>query len=247
MDFQDWFNKLPKITRSYMVGIFVTTTLMSLSLVSYANLLLTYEGLFEHYKIWTLFTNYFVYGRFSFQFLFQLIFVYFGFSKLEKFFSPNRIPEFIWLIIVNMIFILVISILFDRYQYMGTQLTFAILYIWCKKEPMERIQFMFGFVFNSAYLPWAIMAYSVITGGNVIADLIGIASGHLYIFLKDVLPASPYKYNFLKTPAFFERFVNKYYAMPNNNYQQAGGQANAGPGVRFPGFRHFGGRGVRLG
>ena len=32
---------------------------------------------------------------------------------------------------------------------MGQQLSFAILYIWCKKEPMERIQFMFGFIVNS--------------------------------------------------------------------------------------------------
>ena len=52
------------------------------------------------------------------------------------------------------------------------------------------------------YLPWAIMAWTLLTGGNILNDLIGVASGHLYIFLKDILPASPYKYNMLKTPAF---------------------------------------------
>ena len=47
MDFQDWFQKLPKITRGYMVGVFVTTALLSFGLIDYKYLLLTYEGLIE--------------------------------------------------------------------------------------------------------------------------------------------------------------------------------------------------------
>jgi len=169
-----------------------------------------------------------------------MFFLYFGFSKLEKFYHPNRIPEFIYLLLVNYVFILIISILFDQYYMMGPQLAFSIIYIWCKKEPLEQVQFMFGLVFKSAYLPWAMMAWSVLTGGSIMTNLIGVASGHLYIFLKDVLPASPYKYNFLKTPKFVENIVNKYYHVANNNYGQA--QAPQAD-IRF---RAFGGRGLRL-
>jgi len=103
---------------------------------------------------------------------------------------------------------------------MGKPFVFACLYIWCKKEPLERIQFMFGFVFEAAYLPWALMGYTLITGGSVFLNLIGVAAGHLYIFLKDILPNTPYKYNLLRTPKWFENLVNKYYLLPNNNYAQ---------------------------
>ncbi len=73
---------------------------------------------------------------------------------------------------------------------------------------------MFGFVFKSitlfstkkwldAYLPWVIVVYSVLTGANdILSYLVGIAAGHTYIVLKDVVPNSQYKYNILQTPKF---------------------------------------------
>jgi Derlin-2/3 len=249
MDFQDIFNKMPKITRAYLVAIVSTTILISFNLLPYHYLILTYDGIFDRYWIWTLISNTFIFGKFSFQFVFQMFFLYFGFSRLEKFYSPNRLPEFVYLLLVNYLFIFIISLLFDAYYMMGPQLAFAVLYIWCKKEPMERVQFMFGIVVNSAYFPWVVIGWTVLTGGNIINHLIGVASGHLYIFLKDVLPASPYKYNFLKTPKFIENIVNKYYYVPNNNMGQ--GQAQQDPqqqggAHRFGGWRAFGGHGVRL-
>ena len=48
MDFQDWFKKLPLITKGYMVGVFATTSLISFGLVNYSYLILTYEGLIEN-------------------------------------------------------------------------------------------------------------------------------------------------------------------------------------------------------
>ena len=48
MDFQDWFKKLPPITKGYMVGVFATTSLISFGLVNYSYLILTYEGLVEN-------------------------------------------------------------------------------------------------------------------------------------------------------------------------------------------------------
>jgi len=244
MDFQDFYDKMPKITRAYMIAVFATTLLVSLNILPYHYLMLTYEGMFVKYWIWTIITNTFIYGKFSFQFIFQMFFLYFGFSKLEKFYSPNRLPEFVYLLLVNYAFIIVLSILFEQYYFMGAQLAFSVLYIWCKKEPMERVQFMFGLVFNSAYFPWVLIGWTVLTGGSIVPHLIGVASGHLYIFLKDVLPASPYKYNLLKTPRFIENLVNKYYFVQNNNFQQQGQQP--GP-IRFQGWRAFGGNGVRLG
>ena len=46
------------------------------------------------------------------------------------------------------------------------------------------------------------------TGGNPFNDLIGVAIGHSYIFLKNVLPES-HGYDLLKTPGFMVAFVAK--------------------------------------
>lgn len=52
-----------------------------------------------------------------------------------------------------------------------------------------------------AYLPFAFLFLSVLTGGDIISDIIGIIAGHIYYFLKDIVPIQ-YNYDILKTPAF---------------------------------------------
>jgi hypothetical protein len=49
---------------------------------------------------------------------------------------------------------------------------------------------------------------SILTGGSPFHDLIGIAAGHTYIFLKMTLPVS-HGYDLIKTPKFIERIVNE--------------------------------------
>ena len=45
-------------------------------------------------------------------------------------------------------------------------------------------------IYSGGYLPWVILGYSVITGGDITSELMGLASAHLYIVLKDILPMS---------------------------------------------------------
>ena len=49
---------------------------------------------------------------------------------------------------------------------------------------------------------------SVLTGGDPFKDLIGIAAGHTYVFLKMTLPVS-HGYDVLKTPKFLENWINR--------------------------------------
>ena len=48
MDFQDWVQKIPKITKGYMLCVFITTTLISFGLINQFYLFLTYHGLIEN-------------------------------------------------------------------------------------------------------------------------------------------------------------------------------------------------------
>jgi hypothetical protein len=61
------------------------------------------------------------------------------------------------------------------------------MYVWCKYEPDMTI-LLWGFPVSSGNLPWVRLAFSVLTGGDPFADLIGIAAGHTYIYLKVLLP-----------------------------------------------------------
>lgn len=84
---------------------------------------------------------------------------------------------------------------------------FSVLYVFCKNEP-DRPMSIWGFPVQSGNLPWVLLLLSILTGGDPFTDLIGIAAGHTFIFLKLTLPAS-HGYNFLKTPGFIEKIVNK--------------------------------------
>lgn len=59
---------------------------------------------------------------------------------------------------------------------------------------------------KSSNLPWVLVLLSVLTGGDPFKDLIGIAAGHTYIFLKTILPRS-HGYDLLKTPKFIIKLV----------------------------------------
>eukprot|EP01017_Pseudomicrothorax_dubius_P001604 TRINITY_DN0_c569_g1_i1.p1 TRINITY_DN0_c569_g1~~TRINITY_DN0_c569_g1_i1.p1 ORF type:complete len:142 (-),score=42.43 TRINITY_DN0_c569_g1_i1:20-445(-) len=131
----------------------------------------------------------------------------------------------------------------DYHYFNGNAFIFGLLYIWCKKCPFEKVQFLFGFIVTSAYLPWILLVYDLIIGGSIVPNLIGIAAGHTYIFLKDILPNS-HRINVLKTPKFFEKLVLKakgYKPVPGN----IGGRFQQAP-PEPQGWRPFQGQGVRL-
>jgi len=52
------------------------------------------------------------------------------------------------------------------------------------------------------------MVYHLLTGHNPFSDLIGVAAGHTYIYLKMVLPES-HGYDLIKTPKLIEKLVDK--------------------------------------
>ncbi len=53
------------------------------------------------------------------------------------------------------------------------------------------------------------MAYSLLSGAPILQDLIGVAAGHTYIFLKDILPNS-HRINILRTPKFLYIYIHIY-------------------------------------
>ena len=67
---------------------------------------------------------------------------------------------------------------------------------------------IWGFPVMSAHLPWVLMGFHLFTGGNPFNDLIGVAAGHSYVYLTEVLPES-HGYELLKTPNLMHTLVAK--------------------------------------
>ena len=119
---------------------------------------------------------------------------------------------------------------------------------------------IWGYPVQSGNLPWVLLLLSILTGGDPFKDLIGIAAGHTYIYLKVVLPLS-HGYNLLRTPKLLEYWVNELIRRSNAaagpgrvhnlndervNVNNRGGLNNNNNDAGAQ-FRAFGGRGVRLG
>ena len=82
---------------------------------------------------------------------------------------------------------------------------FALMYCWCKLEPDMTVS-LWGFPVKSANLPWVMIFLSILTAGDPFMDLIGIAAGHTYIYIRLILPTS-HGYNLLTKPHNWSKYL----------------------------------------
>lgn len=74
--------------------------------------------------------------------------------------------------------------------FLGSPLAFTLVYIWSRREPYIRLNFLGLFVFNAPFLPWVLLAFAMLLNPSSLptGDLMGIAVGHVYYFFEDVWP-----------------------------------------------------------
>jgi Derlin-2/3 len=59
--------------------------------------------------------------------------------------------------------------------------------------------------FNAPYLPWVLLAFSLLLGNSISVDLLGMAVGYIYYFLEDIFPHQPGGRKILVTPQFLKK------------------------------------------
>ena len=84
---------------------------------------------------------------------------------------------------------------------MVTPFVMSLIYVYCKKNPEQPVKFLFIFIIKAKYFPFAYMFYRVLQGSSFVELLVGLIVGHLYLYLKEMLPLSTGK-EYLKTPLF---------------------------------------------
>jgi len=224
------------------LGTFFSTATTYYGLIS-ANTLVFYPPLiWSKFELWRVVTNFVFIGPFSFNFLMSMfMLIRFG-SSLEN--NPFRTSyaggsaDHLY----SVLLIGTVLLLFGWYFEMvvlSLPLHFALIYLWSKKHPDEKINF-WGFVFSGSSLPWVLLAFRLLTGGSIFSDLCGLFAAHSYYFFVEVLPLKTGK-TYIHTPEFVIALAQ---GRVNQRYSGSTSQAT---GRTQTGGRHQWGRGQRLG
>lgn len=73
--------------------------------------------------------------------------------------------------------------------FLGHPLSSTLVYIWSRRNPDMRLSFLGLLVFTAPYLPWVLMAFSLVMHGVVPKDeIMGVLIGHVWYFFSDVYP-----------------------------------------------------------
>ena len=204
-------------------------------------------------QIWRLVTPFIFFGKFSLGFIFQ-IYLLFNYSKgLEQNPYPSgggthegNLADLVTMLVVGMAQLLVMGWAIGV-PFLGSSLVFMILYVWSKRNPDATARMpMFGVKFKATYLPWVMLAFGVLLGNSPVFDLMGIAAGHVYYFLVEVLPAAEGPMGgkkWLYTPEFLSNALG---VVPSH-YGAAQRMGGGGGAARAQGGGYQWGQGQALG
>lgn len=200
---QSWFDSLGLVTKIFLVSTLLSGAMLSLGMLSAAQMVLIFPLIQKQFQIWRLFTSFIFAGGFSFNFAIHTYVLYENCKRYEA--NPfntgggGSSADFLWMIIVCMAILLVVAYFFNMII-LSEPILYVIMYMWSRREPDAQLN-IFGFRFKSLYLPWVYIAIRLIMGGAITEPLIGVAVGHLYFFLIEVLPVT-HGYNLIRTPTF---------------------------------------------
>mmetsp|Transcript_40722 Transcript_40722/g.82154 ORF Transcript_40722/g.82154 Transcript_40722/m.82154 type:complete len:229 (+) Transcript_40722:106-792(+) len=183
-----WYQDIPVVSRTYLTASFLTTAACALDLVSPFSLYFNFGLIFYKGQLWRIVTNFLFFGLFSLDFLFHMYFLvrYCWFLEDSTRFR-GRTGDFVWMVLLGASFMTCLAP-FISVHFLGSSLTFMMVYIWGRLNPNQRMSFLGLFPFTAPYLPWVLLVFSVLLGNPVTIDLVGIAVGHVYYFYDFVFP-----------------------------------------------------------
>lgn len=122
---------------------------------------------------------------------------------LEDDFFRNRTADFFYMFLVGGALMSLLAY-FVNLLFLGHAFTIMLVYIWSRRNPGLRMNFFGLITFQAPYLPWVLLAFTILLGSSTVVDIIGIIVGHFYYFFEDVFPNEPHGFRVLETPAFIK-------------------------------------------
>ena len=156
--------------------------------ISPLNVYFNSKLIFQEYELWRLVTNFFFFGSLGVDFVFHMFFLSRYCRMLEEGSFQGRSCDFFYMLLFGGTLLTAFAP-FVNVQFLGTSLTFMMVYVWGRRNEDMRMSFLGVFTFNAPYLPWVMLCFSMLLGHSVTIDAIGILVGHTYYFLEYVYPA----------------------------------------------------------
>ena len=188
-DMLGWYSDIPIVTRMYFTGAFVCTSLCAVDVLSPFYLYFNYDLVVHEHQVWRLVTSYLFFGVFSIDFMFHMYFLVRYSRLLEEGsdFRNGRTSNYILMLVFGIGNISLVAT-YTNVHFLGSALTFMMVYVWGRRNPDIKMSFLGFFTFNAPYLPWVMLGFSCLLGNGVTMDLIGIIVGHQYYYLEYIFP-----------------------------------------------------------
>jgi len=187
MPVEEWYTQLPIITRSYVTLSFLTTAGCALEVITPFNVYFNSRLIFQKLELWRLLTNFLYFGSLGLDFVFHMFFLLKYSKALEEGSFRGRSADFLWMLIVGALQLMILAP-FVNVQFLGASLTYMMVYVWSRRHPYVQLSLLGLFSFSAPYLPWVLLAFSILIGSSPVVDILGMIAGHVYYFLEDVYP-----------------------------------------------------------
>ncbi|RKP25912.1 Derlin [Syncephalis pseudoplumigaleata] len=185
---EQWYLEIPPVTRCFITLSSAVTLATQLKLVRWYHLYYTYDLVFRQGEYWRLITNFVYFGPLSLDWFFHMYFMIRYSRMLEEGSFRNRTADYVWMLFFSAVSLLLLAPLTSS-PFLGATLAYVLVYVWSRREPWVRLNFLGVLVFRAPFLPWVLLGFSALLGGGFpVGHLMGIAIGHVYYFLEDVWP-----------------------------------------------------------
>ncbi|GAA6040264.1 hypothetical protein JCM8097_009394 [Rhodosporidiobolus ruineniae] len=190
---------IPPITKAYLIGAVGTSVAVQCNFVTPLQLYFTWRSAIDNGQVWRIVTCFLYWGPLSLDFFFHLFF-FMRYSKmLEESAFHGRRADYVWLLLVSCTLLLILSPLSPT-PFLSSPLSFTLVYLWSRLNPLVRLS-LFGIITITApYLPyalclfsWALSSGGPVGGGEkgwglgvIVSDLMGIAAGHWWYFWTEI-------------------------------------------------------------
>ena len=175
---EQWYYDVPIVTRVWTTAAVVTSVLVQCQVVTPFQLFFSLSSVWTKRQYWRVLTTFLYFGPLSLDFMFHLFFMSRYSRNLEESSFRGRTADFAWLLLYAATSLLALSP-FTSMPFLGSPLSFSLVYIWARRNPGVRLSFLGLFVFSAPYLPWVLLGFSLMLNNALPKDdLLGIAVGH---------------------------------------------------------------------
>lgn len=122
------------------------------------------------------------------------------FRILEDQSFGSKPADFLFMILFGCIIMLIVGATL-HITFLSASLTFMIIYVWARRNPLVMMNFLGFLNFPAPYMPFVLLGFSFAISGTLPkSDAIGIMVGHIYYYLVDIYPRTRGGISPLQTP-----------------------------------------------